>query len=238
MSNSTPSKKKHIVRTFNLALVASFFAVAGCNRDPDFDPELARVSTPRPGKLPYYQGRVMDPVWPEGKLPDDLRGMRAFDLVAESGKPFTPTEMRGKISLVYFFFSRCRGICPVVTANVKRVAEKIGEAPDVQVVAITVDPEHDTPAALEQYRKTYTLRKDNWSLLTGQRPQIEAIAREQFAGDIQTRKGLGNLIDFVHTENLFLVDKEGYLRGIYRLRGMGDSDRFFKDFGVLRSSEV
>ncbi|MCE9598574.1 MAG: SCO family protein [Spirochaetia bacterium] len=227
------------VNTYRLTLtlvMAALTIALNCNRDPEFNPEFAHVSKPQAGKLPYYQGKVMDPVWPDGKLTDDLRGMRSFNLMSETGKPFNAENMRGKISLVYFFFSRCRGICPVVTANVKRVAEKIGESPNVQVVAITVDPEHDTPPALEQYRNTFTLRKDNWSLLTGQRTEIESIAREQFAGDIQTRKGLGNLLDFVHTENLFLVDKEGYLRGIYRLRGMGDADRFFRDFEILRAA--
>lgn len=223
-------------KVHTLTLACLVLAMCG-EKEPNFHPELSSVSLPAGSELPYYKGKVMDPYWPQGELPSDLRGLRDFKLTGETGKPFGPRDVQGKYTLVYFFFASCRGICPLLTSNMKVVAEKLAHIPDLQILSITVDPERDNTEALAKYRAVHAIRRPNWFLLTGERSQIESIARDQFAGDVQTRKGLGNLIDFVHTENLYLVDQEGYLRGIYRLRGTGDLDRMFSDLERLRSTQ-
>ncbi len=223
---------------FPLILTASLFAVAcGKEKQGKFHPELTDVSTPRKGVLPYFKGRIMDPYWPKAdKYPADLRGLRDFELTTHRGEKYQPANIKGKFTLVTFFYATCRGICPAITANMKRLSGKIKDQSDLRFVSITVDPERDNVAALTAYRKRHEIKQNNWTFLTGDRPQIELIAREQFAGEVQTREGKGTLIDFVHTENVFLLDKQGYLRGIYRARGgMGDLTRLQKELGTLRA---
>ncbi|HKB15085.1 MAG TPA: SCO family protein, partial [Planctomycetota bacterium] len=61
--------------------------------------------------------------------------------------------VRGRVVLIYFMFTSCRGICPGTTANVRRVQEALGDrvGRDVFFYAITLDPEVDTPEVLRGY---------------------------------------------------------------------------------------
>ncbi len=209
----------------------------GCGeKAPAGDPELTNVSLPRKGVLPYFRGTVMDPFWPEAReFPDDLRGLRECSLTSHSDRPFTGADVRGHYSLVSFFFAHCSGICPTITLNMKKLSERIPDQSEIQFISITVDPERDRPPVLREYRDRHAVKQANWLFLTGDKTRIESLAREQFAGEVKIREGQGDLRDFVHTENVFLLDKDGYLRGIYRARGTGDFDRLVKDLEVLRA---
>src|SRR5690606_5379873 len=122
-------------------------------------------------------------------------------------------------------------------SNVKKLAAGIPNQKNLQLLSITVDPERDQPKVLRRFRAMNGIQKKNWTFLTGNRTQIESLARDQFAGEVKTREVGGNLRDFVHTENLFLLDKQGYLRGVYRARGMGDLDRLIKDLKTIRQAD-
>ena len=179
----------------------------------------------------------MDPYWPAGQaLPCDLRHLRDLKLTSHHGRAFTFREVRGRFTLVVFFYASCSGICPLITSNMKALSAKIQEQADLQILSITVNPELDDPESLRAYLEHHAVTQENWTFLTGPRQQIEALAREQFGGDVRTREGLEGLLDFVHTENVYLVDKEGYLRGIYRGRGTGDLLRLLQDLAKLRSA--
>ena len=202
------------------------------------DSSLTGYSEPQQGILPFFKGRVMDPYWPEkGEKPADLRGLLKFRLTSHLDKTFTPAQLKGNYALVNFFYATCHGICPKVTRNMQDLSNDIKDHKNLMFLSITVHPENDTPAVMTAMRKRHKLNRENWLFLTGDRPQIEKIAREQFAGDVKTRKGLGNLVDFVHTENAFLLDRDGFLRGIYRARGKGDFPRLMRDLATLRESE-
>jgi len=204
-------------------------------KDRSFHPELAHSARPVAGVLPYFKGEIMDPFWPETEPdPAVLRNIRSTQLIKEDGSPFSGMDAKGQFVLTYFFFTSCRGICPLITANVREISSRIRDQKDLLIAGITVDPQNDTPEALRSFRKEYKITQNNWLLLTGKKQDIEDLARLQFASDILARLGKDNLMDFVHTENIFLIDSNGYLRGIYRGRGSGDLNRLHEDLAVLR----
>ncbi|HMZ60776.1 MAG TPA: SCO family protein, partial [Leptospiraceae bacterium] len=43
--------------------------------------------------------------------------------------------------------------------------------------------------------------------------------------------------DFVHTENVYLIDRKNYLRGIYRAKGTGDLERLLVEMKTLRQED-
>lgn len=217
-----------------LSLVSVALA-CGPRDAPKFHPELTHVSQPEIGVLPFFRGPHLDPYWPRGRdLPGDLRAFPDLTLISHENQPFAGRAVRGSYTLILFFYATCAGICPMTTANLKWLYSRIPDAKETRFLSITVNPELDDPTSLRQFRARYGITQDNWLFLTGTRPQIEGLAREQFGADVQTREGQGGLLDFVHTENVFLLDKQGYLRGVYRARGTGDLERLLADLKLLR----
>lgn len=227
------------------ALLASLmcFAFAHCDRDeaaaPSFPKELSAVSTPQEGVPPHFRGTTMDPYWPATQSPDgypaDLRRLENFIFTAHDAQRFDESRLEGKYTLVTFFFARCSGICPMITFNMRKLSKRIARQSDLQFVSITVNPDEDDPSALKKYRGDNQITQPNWFFLTGPRVTIYQAAREQFGADVQTVNGRDSLTDFVHTENVFLLDRSGYLRGVYRARGMLDLERLIKDLEALRA---
>ena len=69
-------------------------------------------------------------------------------------------DFRGKVVAVAFIYTYCTDVCPMLTANMASVQEKLGSAfgPKIAFVSITVDPERDTPEVLKQYAREFRRR--------------------------------------------------------------------------------
>ncbi len=79
-----------------------------------------------------------------------------FTLQDTTGKTVTEADLKGRYSLVFFGFTHCPDICPLVLQNVTRALEDAGPAADqVQPVFITVDPERDTPEEMKAYAANF-----------------------------------------------------------------------------------
>lgn len=87
--------------------------------------------------------------------------------------------------LLDFVYASCTTICPVLSAGFSNLQKKIPDSPErLQLVSISIDPEHDTPEVLSAYLKRYR-GKPGWTFLTGQRQDIEAVmhAMDAFVPD-------------------------------------------------------
>lgn len=72
-----------------------------------------------------------------------------------------------------FIYGTCTTICPVLSAGFSNLQKRLGEhAADVQLVSITIDPEHDTPEVMHDYLQRYR-RKPGWDFLTGSKADID-----------------------------------------------------------------
>lgn len=220
------------------ALVAAALSLAACDKKnpPNLPRELTEFYTPVEGKVPYFKGSDMNPYWSEKNqpLPGDLRQLKKFTFTTHSGSVLTPNDLKGKAVLMSFFFTRCSGICPMVTASVKRMREKIGEQKNLVFVSVTVDPEHDQPVKLTEFRERMKVPFDNWYFATGNKDEIYGLARQVFQSDVTVR-GTKDQADFLHTESVYLLDQDLYLRGIYRTKGLADGDRLKKELLLLQA---
>jgi protein SCO1/2 len=78
---------------------------------------------------------------------------------------------------VNFIFTTCTTICPIMTATFAQMRRELGaEADRIQLVSITIDPEHDTPAVLSEYAKRFNATP-TWHFLTGKPKDIEQVLR-------------------------------------------------------------
>ena len=74
-----------------------------------------------------------------------------FTLTDQYGQPFSDADMRGKLSVVEFFFTSCRGPCPIMNGYYAELYRAYDGADEIQFVSITVDPAVDTVAKLAEY---------------------------------------------------------------------------------------
>jgi protein SCO1 len=102
------------------------------------------------------------------------------ELQTQDGKTvhFYDDLVKDKIVTLNFFYAKCEGICPTVTANLARVQKILGEhvGQDVFMNSISLKPEHDTPAVLKEYAQMFKA-KPGWTFLTGKPDDIELLRR-------------------------------------------------------------
>lgn len=99
-------------------------------------------------------------------------------LTTQDGKKvkFYDDVIRGKILVINFIFTSCGDVCPLDTAQLKRVQELLGDrvGKDIFMYSISVDPENDSPAKLREYMDKFQVGK-GWTFLTGTRADVDMI---------------------------------------------------------------
>ena len=109
--------------------------------------------------------------WGKGYLPNN-------PVVTQEGKSlsFYDDALKGKIVVLSFIYTTCRDICPVVTARLSQLEEKLGDVVgrDIFFVSVSIDPENDTPEKLKEYANAFSAGP-SWLFLTGKPGDMEAI---------------------------------------------------------------
>lgn len=84
--------------------------------------------------------------------------------------------IKNKKVIINFVFTTCTDICPLTTARMAVVQEKLGGAvgSEFHMYSITVDPERDSPAQLKRYAQAFKVRP-GWKFLTGKPADIQLI---------------------------------------------------------------
>ncbi len=142
-----------------------------------------------------------DPIHP----PDDANWLSRFELIERSGKTVKSEDLLGAPYVVSFFFSTCPSICIQQNQKLKELQDQFaGE--DVRFVAISVDPETDTPETLREYAARFGADKDQWLFMTGDLLYIRRIGAEIFQQPVDKQ---------FHTERFVLVDPKGEIEGFY-----------------------
>src|SRR5262244_3192694 len=99
-------------------------------------------------------------------------------IVTQDGKTlrFYDDLLKGKIVVINFIYTSCQDICPIATARLAQVEEKLGDkvGRDFFFISMTVDPEHDTPERLNDYAKAFGAGP-GWFFVTGAPADIRAI---------------------------------------------------------------
>ncbi|MDB5641001.1 MAG: SCO1/SenC/PrrC family cytochrome c oxidase assembly protein [Hyphomicrobiales bacterium] len=82
---------------------------------------------------------------------------------------------KNKIVVVSFIYTTCRDICPVVTARLAQVQERLGaDADKIHFVSVSIDPATDTPAKLRDYAEAFGITR-NWTFITGKVDDLKQI---------------------------------------------------------------
>jgi protein SCO1/2 len=113
-------------------------------------------------------------------------------LRTQDDKPvrFYDDLLKGRVVMINFFYTTCTGTCSATTQNLSRVIDGMGDRFEKEVVmlSITVDPDHDTPAALKAYARNHATRP-GWYFLTGSLRDIDRVRDAVGARDRYNREG-------------------------------------------------
>lgn len=92
---------------------------------------------------------------------------------------FYDDVVRGKVVVFNMMYSVCTGICPSNTANLREVQEALGKrlGKDIFMYSMTLQPQFDTPQALQEYVNRYSIGP-GWTFLTGKPAEMEVIRRK------------------------------------------------------------
>ena len=174
--------------------------------------------------LPYYT--VDGPV--EGR---SLAAQRVgpFELVNQNGEAFSAEDLRGKVWLAAFYGTDAPHVAQV-TKQLLWPNFRYRDEDDIVVVSISLSPEHDTPEVLQEYveRNTrYNGFEGKWQFLTGAPEEVDRVVAEEFI--IQRDPAEPN-----NVATIWLVDTEGFLRGVYHAASENAIRDAVEDIALLK----
>lgn len=134
---------------------------------------------------------------------------------SEQGKPFQLKQMRGKPAVIAMIYTTCQSACPLIIEDMKKIQRGISAKlrPDVQFLAISLDPKRDSSAVLKQYKEAHALN-EQWTLVRGSASAMRALAA---ALGVQFKQEAGG--EFQHSYLISVLDREGVIS--FQQMGLG-----------------
>jgi len=151
--------------------------------------------------------------------------------INQYGKTVSLADLKGKIIVLDFFFTRCPSICPRLAVAMKKLQNSFTNNDSiVQFVSVSVDPVHDSVTELRKWAKKFNVNGDSWWVLTGNRDSIYRFAIQEMKANIADQT-----VDtsFVHTGDFFLLDKDRIVRGWFNGLDSDAQKKLVRDIPLL-----
>jgi protein SCO1/2 len=186
-----------------------------------------------------------------------------FAFINQNGKKISNRDVEGKVYVAAYFFTTCKGICPKMNANMRRVYDAFKNEPDFMILSHTCMPETDSVPLLKTYEAkmingkllqnadgSYIIDYDtagkqpvnntNWNFLTGDKTALYKMARQSYGIDNGKPDSTQLITDqFIHTQFFALVDKMGRVRGmVYDGLNNDEVDNLVNDIKGLLKEKV
>lgn len=187
--------------------------------------EPGDAGTLKPSRHLTYK-ELMAPQDPKASPWDKLK------LTDSKGKAFTFDKFRGKLVLINFFFAHCPDVCPPQTAGLHRVIQGLGkhEEDSIRFVSITIDPDNDTAAKLEEYKKQFSIKSPSWIFATTSKENLKKLGVQfgSISGD--PKKPLDHKARFylINTDGSYLLSYDSAVVDVPRItKDLTDAVRTF-----------
>lgn len=137
-------------------------------------------------------------------------GGGTYALETGAGQPFTQTSLAGAPTMLFFGYTHCPDVCPTTLSEMASWFEQLGAAgKSLRGVFVSVDPERDTPAVINDYVHAVS---DRIIGVTGPPAEIDKIenAWAIYAKKVPLKDGDYSMD---HTATVFLLDSKGQFQG-------------------------
>jgi protein SCO1 len=181
-------------------------------------------------QLPYYgNGKVAKNK--KERIQKQIRPVPPFSFINQYGKKTDESFIKGKVCVASIFFTNCPGICPRMSTSLSSVQDVFRNNKNVKILSVTCDPERDGITELHNYANVYSVNGFQWQFVTGNKKELYRFARKGL--QVVTTDGDGGPDDFIHSQNLVLIDQEGYIRGYYDGTNEEEAKELIKDIFKL-----
>lgn len=186
--------------------------------------------------LPFYNSEEFTPNWIDPHSPEleNFHRIPAFSFTNQNGETVDQETFKDKIFVASFFFSTCPGICPAIRSKLIKVQEKFLEDDVIKLLSHSIRPSTDTVQVLLDYAQDHGIVSDKWHLVTGDKEEIYSLAKSAYFAS----EDLGNIqdiADFLHTENVLLIDQNKHIRGVYNGLNASSMTNLIDDIIMLKA---
>ena len=128
-----------------------------------------------------------------------------FSLTAQDGRTVTQASFAGAPYLVFFGYTHCPDVCPTTLQDISQMFAKLGKDRRIAAAFVTVDPERDTPAVMQDFLTSFDPR------IVALGGTAEALAPVYKEFRVYLKKIPGSQGDYTmdHTALVYLMDKQG-----------------------------
>ena len=120
-----------------------------------------------------------------------------------TGQTVTLASMRGNVVVLSFLYTRCPDTCPITAAKFRAAQNTLG-TDAANFVAVSVDPDGDTPAAVRAFSDRHELR-EGWRYLIGTRAQLQVVWAKYGVGAFSSATDSS----VAHNDAIFVIDRKG-----------------------------
>ncbi|MGN6102857.1 MAG: SCO family protein [Devosia sp.] len=133
-----------------------------------------------------------------------------YTLETGAGQPFTAASLTGGPSMLFFGYTHCPDVCPTTLSEMAAWYGQLGEAgKPLRAFFVTVDPERDTPAVINDYVHAVSDR------VTGVTGTPSEIGKMETVWGVYAKKVPMADGDYSmdHTATVYLIDSRGQFQG-------------------------
>ncbi len=149
--------------------------------------------------------------------------------VNQFGESFTTDNLKGKVCIANFFFTRCPSICPPMRQELIKISDAIGNNDNFLMVSHTIDMTNDTVEALHTYWKATKVPAKTWQFIRAHESVTKAQAKQFMTNFRPNEDGS----DFYHSSFVALIDKQQQIRGFYNTSTPIEMERLIEDIEFL-----
>ena len=133
-----------------------------------------------------------------------------FELTAHTGKRVKVSDFKGKVVILFFGYTHCPDICAPTLSRLAALMKRLGpDAARVQVLFVTVDPEHDTVKQLAGFVPQFA---PAFIGLTGSEQEIAKVAQDYKVAFGKNPANQPGQILVDHSTGILVKDAKGALR--------------------------
>lgn len=162
----------------------------------------------------------------DDNLLPDFGQLPEFSFVDQQRRPFGRGDLAGKVWILDLIYTRCTAVCPRMSAVMKDVQKRLEDERRAGLLSISVDPEYDTPERLAAFAGKYGADAERWRFLHGPKDTVREI-------QVKTQRHLDPDEITAHSKQFYLVDGNGYVRGVYSVTQAGAVDDMIGDLRRL-----
>lgn len=145
-----------------------------------------------------------------------------FTMENVDGRQVSRDDTKGKVRLMYFYFTSCPDVCPITTFLLSQVQNELKKdgtfGKDATFVSISFDPETDTREKIKEFGDNFFADYSGWYFLRGDQEKTRELMKNSFEIPLYGKDSS----NYTHGNKIALVDRDNNIRKMYNAADPND----------------